>query len=203
MSILQINTAIPLAEPLLEHQQLETERSATRRDSSETNSGHKRKFVLLGALTGFFFQVMSFGARNLLFPGQIVYVLIWATYTCTAVLCIRSLFFDSYSISEEGNFVGKDNKIIERRDVFVLGIYFFVGIDLGSYGIWSAIDVYLGIPIPFKHFLTTVMIDLVLSFLMVWCYNHLCKNKRRRAINKFYLNHDSDDDEDCEPAMCC
>jgi len=195
MPLLQINTAIPLAEPLLEHKRLDEERSATRRDSSESNSGHRTKFVLLGALTGFFFQVVFFDARNLTLPVLIVAILIDAAFACAVVLYIRSLFFASYYISEEGYFVGKDNKIIERRYVFVLGIHFLLGIELGitfgSYGIWSAYGVYLGFLIP-------------VSFLMVWCYD-FCKNKRRRAINKFYLNYDSDDDkdEDCEPAMCC
>ena len=177
MSILQINTAIPLAEPLLEHNQLDEERSATRRDSSESNSGHRTKFVLLGALTGFFLQVVFFGAHNQILPVQIVCILIWAAFTCTVVLYIRSLFFASYTISEEGYFVGRDNKIIERRYVFVLRICYLVGTDLARYGIWSAFGVYLGFPIPFKEFfkefLTTVMVDLVLSFLMVWFYDVL------------------------------
>jgi len=272
MSLLQINTAIPLAEPLLEHQQLETERSATRRDSSESNSGHRTKFVVLGALTGFFIQVVSLGAYAFLLvhyqsvPFQVsgevanaevtaltksgifstpeddneegifgtdtilytilsvltqvdlvVYVLIWVAFTCTmtnnGMSCIRSQFF----ANEEDDFEAKksssdkDNKIIKRRYVFVLGVYFLVGIVIGAFGAWSAIDVYLGFPIPFKPILTTVTVDLVLCYLMVWCYD-LGKNKRRRSINdnsneeqqiEFSTNYDSDDDEDCEPAMCC
>lgn len=193
MSLLHINTAIPLAEPSLEHQQLEEERSATRRDSSESNSGHKIKLVVLGALTGFFIQVLSLGAYNQNLPFQIVYVSIWRACACTLMWCICSQFF----ASEEDDFEakksssGKNNEIIKRRYFFLLGVYCFIGFVLGTFGACSAIDVYLGFPIPFNPILTIVTVGFVFCYLMVWCYD-LGKNKRRRAIN----NDDSDDDED-------
>lgn len=63
MSLLQINSALPLAEPLLEQQQNNKD---DKRDNSDerlqVEFRSKIKFVTLGALTGFFIQVVSLGA---------------------------------------------------------------------------------------------------------------------------------------------
>jgi hypothetical protein len=63
MSLLQINTAVPLiAQPLLEqHKGSRTER---RTDNTQdfSKSQFRPKFIILGALTGFFIQIVSVGA---------------------------------------------------------------------------------------------------------------------------------------------
>ena len=67
MSLLQINTAIPLAEPLLEQHEAGL-RNAERRtnqdlsNNSQSAALYKTKFILLGVLTGFLIQVVSLGA---------------------------------------------------------------------------------------------------------------------------------------------
>ena len=58
-----------------------------------------------------------------------------------------------------------------RRSVFIIGVYFLVGIVFGAFGAWTMIDVYLGFPIPFLPIVATVAVDLVLCYLMVWCYD--------------------------------
>lgn len=260
MSLLQINTAIPLVESLLEsHVDQRSSQSTTTR----SDVGSRTKFIVLGLLTGFFIQVVSLGAYTFLllnfrgsllndsgrnigmtalaesgifrnatpFDGDdslvenktilytilsvltqidlIVYVLIWVGFTCTmtnnGISCIRSTFF---STTDDGESKSQNNPVIKRRSIFVLGVHFLVGIVIGAFGAWLAIDLFYGFPIPFQPILSTVAIDLVLCYLMVWCYDLGGKKKRRREGRTDeqeeeikFLNYYSDEDED--PAMCC
>jgi F0F1-type ATP synthase assembly protein I len=277
MSLLQINTAIPLAlaQPLLEqHEGRITERktaTSSRKGeySSITTNQYRTKFIVLGALTGFFIQVVSLGAYAFLLvhyqfqQGQqhefeednndasttttttsaaalisgflkqqqnengnenesssaiqmpyystdtimytllsaltqidlIVYVLIWIAFTCTmtknGMSCIRSSLFASTTQEEQTATTAttstttatnttttndskkkkKKIKIIKRRYVFVLGVNFLIGIVLGAFIAWSIIDIYLGFPIPLKPILFTVLIDLMLCYFMICCYD--------------------------------
>ena len=60
---------------------------------------------------------------------------------------------------------------VKRRFVFVLGVYFLVGIVLGAFCAWTLIDLFLGFPIPFVPIMATVFVDLILCYLMVCCYD--------------------------------
>lgn len=132
----------------------------------------------------------------------IAYVFIWVAFTCTmthnGMACIRSQFFgqpqqqfDEEDCNKQRN---KNSKLIKRRDIFVSGVCFLVGIVLGAFAAWSAIDLYLGFPIPFKPIISTVVVDLMLCYLMVWCYDLGGKKKG---------NEGSDEDEDCQQEICC
>uniref|UniRef100_A0A7S4AAL2 Uncharacterized protein n=1 Tax=Pseudo-nitzschia australis TaxID=44445 RepID=A0A7S4AAL2_9STRA len=289
MSLLQVNTAVPLMEPLLE-QRPDQERGE-REKTNFQSAGNRAKFAVVGAITGFFIQVVSLGAyafilvqyrgfptrtseyalqtdvavltesglfrtptllasatdsgnaediivgnKTILYPllsvltqiDLIAYVLIWVAFTCTmtnnGMACIRAQFFSQTqnggdNLDEDCESLDKKHKqkrnnkgTIKQRDIFVLGVYFLVGIVLGAFGAWSAIDLYLGFPIPFKPIITTVTIDLLLCYLMVWCYD-LGGKKRRRldeannsTTDDEFLTYDSeeeDDGDDCEPATCC
>lgn len=143
-------------------------------------------FIALGTLTGFLIQVVSLGAYAFMLTqyGEItessasegewfvygvlsvltqvdlvLYVLIWMAFTCT--------------MTRNGmKFIrGKYQMPVKRRSVFLLGVYFLVGIVLGAFLAWTMIDVYLGFPIPFVPIAMTVVADLVLCYLMVFCYD--------------------------------
>jgi len=227
MSLLQLNSAIPLAEPLLEQRK-------QRHDTSENENRAKAdfrtqsKFIFLGTLTGFFIQLVSLGAYACLllrYEGKsptgfdsailsenrmtqmdelfqlpntetdiiddtkayfgkdtivytilsvltqidlVVYVLIWVAFTCTmtrnGMACIRSQFFSKIKSN-------KHSAVVRRRYIFVLGVCFLVGIVLGAFGAWSAVDVFLGYPIPFAPILVTAIVDLVLCYMMVCCFD--------------------------------
>ena len=45
-----------------------------------------------------------------------------------------------------------------------------VGCNLGDWGVWAAIDLYLGIPTPFKYIVCTVAIDLLCCVSLLWAY---------------------------------
>ena len=65
MALLQINSAIPLAEPLLEQhreEELAVKRGRPTEHLSHADTRTRTKFIVLGTLTGFFIQVISLGA---------------------------------------------------------------------------------------------------------------------------------------------
>ncbi|KAG7340902.1 hypothetical protein IV203_024445 [Nitzschia inconspicua] len=200
------------------------------------------RFLVLGALTGFFIQVVSLGAYALLllqynntasdidtnkmdhmawWPSWktdgsehismssmitvdwflygilsvltqidlVIYVLIWIAFTCT--MTRNGMQFLRFHYQDSS---------LRRRGVFVLGVYFLVGIVVGAFGAWSLIDIYLGFPIPFSPIIATVVIDLVLCYMMVWCYD---LGQRRDRVSGDETDYDEDDDDcDDEEANC-
>jgi hypothetical protein len=120
-----------------------------------------------------------------------IYVAIWLAFTCTMTrtgmdmlrnrlfaCSVRASYHElssapttttttttTTSSSEELQ------KTVRRRFVFIVGVYFLVGIVLGAFCAWTVIDFYLGFPIPFLPILVTVVVDLILCYLMVWCYD--------------------------------
>lgn len=143
------------------------------------------QFVILGVMTGFMIQVISLGAYAFMLtqygevPASssesdwfiygllsvltqvdlIIYVLIWVAFTCTMTRNGMAYIRLQYQTP------------LKRRSVFVLGVYFLVGIVLGAFVAWTMIDVYMGFPIPFTPIAVTVLVDLVLCYLMVFCYD--------------------------------
>lgn len=238
MSLLQINSAIPLAEPLLEQRQ-------QRIDTGDNESQAEEKFrtqcnmVFLGTLTGFFIQLVSLGAYAFLllqydqkspmqldgisqlpdtvtdfiddtkpFFGKdtvvytilsvltqidlVVYVLIWVAFTCTmtrnGMACIRSQFFSK-------NKSNKHSEVVRRRYIFVLGVCFLTGIVLGAFGAWSAVDVFLGYPIPFRPIVMTAIVDLLLCYMMVCCFDMGSGKANRRRTRKQQSEGDEEEIE--------
>ncbi len=116
----------------------------------------------------------------------VIYVLIWIAFTCTMTRNGMDFLRFQYR-----------NPQLRRRWVFVLGVYFLVGIVLGAFCAWSMIDMYLGFPIPFLPIVATVGIDLVLCYLMVWCYD---LGRSRSSTSEV---EDYDDDEEEEGCGCC
>jgi len=264
MSLLQINTAIPLAEPLLLEQEQEQEQERRSADHCHAEHYHGAKFIAFGAITGFFIQIVSLGSYAFLLlhyqPARhtpfeyddeeadaaamttttaaavmtgflpheqqpqsmtyaflsiltqvdlVVYVLIWVAFTCTmtrnGMTCIRAQFFNNDSDEEEGDDEDEESQPavsvtkgsnIKRRYVFLLGVYFLVGIVSGAFLAWSAIDIYLGFPIPFKPILLTVTVDLILCYCMVRCYDMGKMKKNRKQLVP--RNEDDDDDEEID-----
>lgn len=145
------------------------------------------RFTLVGVITGFFIQMVSLGAYAFMlmqygdeqqatarsegdwfvysilsFFTQVdllIYVMIWVAFTCT--MTQNGMAFIRFQYQAP----------IKRRFIFVLGVYFLVGIVLGAFVAWTLIDLYLNFPIPFVPIVATVAIDLVLCYLMVWCYD--------------------------------
>jgi hypothetical protein len=127
----------------------------------------------------------------------VIYVLIWITFTCT--MTKNGMKFLRLQAQ---------NPSLQRRWVFVLGVYFLVGIVLGAFGAWSMIDIYLGFPIPFLPIVATVGIDLLLCYLMVWCYDLGRRGARTTSTSLTDNSQDSDDDDDDDDdddqaGVCC
>jgi hypothetical protein len=121
----------------------------------------------------------------------VIYVLIWIAFTCTMTRNGMQFLRFQYQ-----------NPNLQRRGVFVLGVYFLVGIVLGAFAAWSMIDVYLGFPIPFLPIVATVGIDLVLCYMMVWCYD--LGRVHTAGLSMETDDEEEDDEEDEEDAcLCC
>lgn len=144
----------------------------------------------------------------------VVYVLIWVAFTCTmsrsGMACIRYQFFASRSKRNNSN---SNNGVVPRRYVFVLGITFLVGIVLGAFGAWSAVNVYFRF--PFEPILVTVAIDLVLCYMMVCCFDmggegrrgkkttsSAIKEEQEQEEIEFECVNSGDEDSDYETSCC-
>jgi hypothetical protein len=118
----------------------------------------------------------------------VIYVLIWIAFTCTMTKNGMQFLRFQYQ-----------NPALKRRFIFVLGVYFLVGIVLGAFCAWSMIDVYLGFPIPFLPIVATVGIDLILCYMMVWCYD-LGRKSTAAAVVEDCEDEDDEEEEEC---ICC
>lgn len=136
----------------------------------------------------------------------IVYVLIWVGFTCTmtryGMKCINTQFFSS----TEGQ---SSQHAVQQRYVFVLGVSFLVGIVIGAFGAWFAIDLYLDFPIPLKPILVTVVVDLALCYMMIMCFDMGGYKKSKSKKNQLSKHSDVEgvdadiiDDEEGY-TMCC
>ena len=202
-----------VTEPLLREETLIDDESCaqvpTKKQTNQSSLSSSSRLILMGAFTGFLIQMISLGAyafmltqygemdEDIISPSVpeadwfvfgllsvltqvdlVLYVLIWTAFTCT--MTRRGMAF-----------IRIHSQIpVERRSIFVSGVYFLVGIVMGAFVAWTLIDVYLGFPIPFVPIVVTVVVDLTLCYLMVFCFD-----MGRRTDN-------STDEED-EVTVCC
>jgi hypothetical protein len=153
---------------------------------NEEKDKSERKFFIkmmrLGTFIGFLIQVVSLGAYTIILVHwgdndvektggdwylytilsiltQIdlgIYVVIWMSLTCTSGLAmLRDRMQTPY----------------ERRFAFVGGVYFLIGVVMGAFIAWFMIDAYLGFFIPFLPIVATVIVDLLLCYMMICCYD--------------------------------
>lgn len=172
-----------VTEPLMEEIVVENGEKLAEEEESERRP--RQILLLVGIITGFLIQVVSLGAYAviLLRWGEkdvqaseadwflyavlsvltqvdlCIYVMIWFAFTCTMTRTGMAIIRDQCE------------KPIKRRSVFFLGVFFLIGVVLGAFLAWTAIDTYLGFPIPFLPIVATVFGDLVLCYLMIWCYD--------------------------------
>ena len=140
------------------------------------------KMICLGTFIGFLIQVVSLGAYAIMLVHwgdnvvqktggdwflytilsiltQIdlgIYVVIWMALTCTSGMAMLR---------------NQTQTPVERRFVFVSGVHFLIGIVGGAFIAWFMIDAYLGFFIPFLPIVATVIVDLMLCYMMICCYD--------------------------------
>jgi hypothetical protein len=179
-----------VTEPLLRYDVLISDDDSSLPVVSKTNKKSTHfGLVVLGTLTGFLIQMVSLGAYAFMLTqyGEmeensknaaleidwfvygilsvltqvdlVLYVLIWTAFTCTMTRNGMAFIRLQYQMP------------VKRRSIFVLGVYFLVGVVVGAFVAWTMIDVYLGFPIPFVPIIVTVVVDLALCYLMVFCYD--------------------------------
>merc|ERR1712183_349862 len=77
---------------------------------------------------------------------------------------------------------------LKRQYVFVLGVYFWMGIVVGAFIALSAIEICLGFPIPFRPILWIVTANLMLCYCMIWCFDRGRTDKKHKQKHKHKQN---------------
>lgn len=106
-----------------------------------------------------FFHVLVF-----LITQVDLYLYIFMWIALTAILTRRGMQYvqDEY-------FNGHTN--IRKRSIFVLGVQFYIGVVVGVFCAWTAIDCLLGLPVPVLPMLGVLVFGLLISYTMVFCYD--------------------------------
>lgn len=90
-----------------------------------------------------------------------LYLFMWvaltAVLTNSGMDFVRERYFDKESAS--------------KRSVFVLGVQFYIGVVIGVFLAWTAIDCVLGLPVPVLPMLGVLVFGLCISYTMIWCYD--------------------------------
>lgn len=109
----------------------------------------------------------------------VVYVMIWIAFTWTMtkqgmIRCCRrrgSTTTTTNTASSSSSSSSTSNNNQDRRSIFRRGVYFLGGIVIGAFIAWSMIDLYLQFPIPLTPIVLTVLLDLLLCYGMLVCYD--------------------------------
>ena len=108
----------------------------------------------------------------------VVYVMIWIAFTWTMtkqgmIRCCRrrgsTTTTTNTASSSSSSSTSNNNQ--DRRSIFRRGVYFLGGIVIGAFIAWSMIDLYLQFPIPLTPIVLTVLLDLLLCYGMLVCYD--------------------------------
>mmetsp|Transcript_24838 Transcript_24838/g.69091 ORF Transcript_24838/g.69091 Transcript_24838/m.69091 type:complete len:248 (-) Transcript_24838:1300-2043(-) len=139
--------------------------------------------MLAGIFSGLVVQIISLGSYGLLMVDAsspmlgsaatavlqfltkvdfYIYISIWGAFTFTMT---------TTGMNTVQSCVGAAMPLT-RRTVFVGGVFFLIGIVGGAFLAWMAMDAYLGDPIPYTPLFATVMVDLLLCYLMIVCYDY-------------------------------
>lgn len=90
-----------------------------------------------------------------------LYLFMWIALT--AVLTQPGMAFVRQHYFEKGT--------ASKRSVFVLGVQFYIGVVVGVFFAWTAIDCVLGLPVPVLPMLGVLVFGLCISYTMIWCYD--------------------------------
>jgi hypothetical protein len=60
---------------------------------------------------------------------------------------------------------------LPKRNVFIVGVQFYVGVVLGVFCAWAAVDIVLGLYVPLLPMVGVVIFGLAISYAMVLCYD--------------------------------
>jgi len=87
----------------------------------------------------------------------IMWVALTAVLTESGMKFVRERYFEKSGAS--------------KRSVFVLGVQFYIGVVVGVFLAWTAIDCVLGLPVPVLPMLGVLVFGLCISYTMIWCYD--------------------------------
>lgn len=120
-----------------------------------------------------------------------VYLYCFMWISLTAILTrkgmsyVQRTYFSTHKGSESST-----SPVCTKRAIFVLGVHFYIGVVLGVFAAWMAIDFWFGVPVPMLPMIAVLVFGLVLSYTMIWCYD--MEHYGQHDIN----DEDNDDDDD-------
>jgi hypothetical protein len=91
-----------------------------------------------------------------------LYISMWVALTAVLTQPGMQYVQDNY-------FAEKSN--VSKRSMFVLGVQFYVGVVVGVFLAWTAIDCVLGLPVPVLPMLGVLVFGLLISYTMIFCYD--------------------------------
>jgi hypothetical protein len=146
------------------------------------------KALATGFVTGFVIHaipiaayasiVMHFGANQPKSHIETSYD--WFLWACASILTqidllVYVVIFMTFTLTLTGSGLemirSRTKKNIQQRYIFILSVYFLVGIIIGAFSAWSVIDFYIGFVLPLVPIAITISFDLALCYIMVWCYD--------------------------------
>jgi hypothetical protein len=188
-----------LKQPLImSHESLEQDEEQTKLQEKERQSRSIIcKSFLLGSSIGFALQVMSFAACYALFkmfgkdakptPGSLLSsfsycLLVLISHLDLAIYTAIWLMFFMYTITKSGSLYmrkkfDKDaanpnsGSIWTTRMLFIVGVYFLVGLLVGSFFPWVIVDLSMGMVISLNPLFRFMMIEFVIFIVMVKCFD--------------------------------
>lgn len=90
-----------------------------------------------------------------------LYLFMWVSLT--AVLTQSGMQYVRGTYFQKG--------VATKRSIFVLGVQFYIGVVVGVFMAWTAIDCVLGLPVPILPMLGVLVFGLCISYTMIWCYD--------------------------------
>lgn len=182
----------PLNQPLLsEAEKDEGDNDNDNEERSPTITELYPVFRMHGAIIGFLVQLLNVSGSTVMFyQWQNTGVLskvstdLVDTFLHTLVFLITQVDIYLYMfmwvaltsvLTQPGMQYVQDHyfpeKSVSKRSVFVLGVQFYVGVVLGVFFAWTAIDCLLGLPVPVLPMLGVLVFGLLISYTMIFCYD--------------------------------
>ena len=106
----------------------------------------------------------------------------------TAILTKKGMkYVQRTYFSTETSTTGQNDSsvfVYTKRSIFVLGVHFYIGVVMGVFAAWMAIDCWFGVPVPMLPMLAVLVFGLVLSYAMIWCYDLERRGRSREEIQE-------------------
>jgi F0F1-type ATP synthase assembly protein I len=155
------------------------------------SKGLRSRFVLVGFVVGIFVQALTFGSFEVLLrllggnaqperQSDFLYLMMVLSQIDIVIYLTIPIGFAYFSTSRGSLYFQKKfdleeassmNRLDIEDFVFVLNVSFFLGVLLGLFLGWLVVDILKGLPVTVLPFLTMVVFDIVIYYLLLRSYD--------------------------------